>query len=103
MTKDELSKTIQNKTGIDKNTVKHIVDAALLAIKDSLADGEAVYLRGFGTFHIKHRATKPGRVISENRTIIIPARNTPAFKPARAFLKQVKTESMQQNNESSHS
>ncbi len=94
MTKDELSKTIQNKTGIDKNTVKHIVEAALVTIKDSLTDGEAVYLRGFGTFHIKYRATKTGRVISENRTIIIPARNTPAFKPAKEFLKQVKAENV---------
>lgn len=95
MTKDELSKTIQYKTGIDKNIVKHIVDAALVTIKDSLTDGEAVYLRGFGTFHIKHRAAKPGRVISENRTIIIPAQNTPVFKPAKIFLKQVKAENIQ--------
>jgi DNA-binding protein HU-beta len=61
------------------------------AVKDSLANGENVYLRGFGSFVVKKRAEKTGRNISKNTTIIIPAHNIPAFKPAKTFVTDVKS------------
>ena len=60
-------------------------------IKDSLANGDNVYLRGFGSFIVKKRAEKTGRNISKNETIIIPAHNIPAFKPAKTFVQEVKS------------
>ena len=60
-------------------------------IKESLSNGENVYLRGFGSFIIKKRAEKTGRNISKNTTIIIPAHNIPAFKPAKTFVIDVKS------------
>ena len=59
-------------------------------VKGSMASGEYVYLRGFVTFHIKHRAEKVARNISKNTTIVIPAHNVPAFKPAKEFVDKVK-------------
>ena len=59
---------------------------------DELEDyekGENVYLRGFGSFILKRRAEKTARNISKNTTIIIPAHNIPAFKPAKEFMGQV--------------
>lgn len=50
---------------------------------------EAVYLRGFGSFIIKHRAEKTARNITKNTTLIVPAHNIPAFKPAKEFIKEV--------------
>ena len=41
----------------------------------SMINGEEVYLRGFGSFIIKHRAEKTARNISRNTTIIVPAHN----------------------------
>ena len=60
------------------------------AVKASLAKGDNVYLRGFGSFIVKKRAEKTGRNISKNTTIIIPAHNIPAFKPAKTFVNEVK-------------
>lgn len=45
-----------------------------------MINGEEVYLRGFGSFIIKHRAEKTARNISRNTTVIVPAHNIPAFK-----------------------
>ena len=59
-------------------------------VKDSLAEGENVYLRGFGSFILKKRAQKTARNISKNTTIIIPEHNIPAFKPAKTFVNSVK-------------
>jgi len=90
MTKAEIVADIANKTGIEKVTVQHTVEAFMEAVKDSLANGENVYLRGFGSFVVKKRAEKTGRNISKNTTIIIPAHNIPAFKPAKTFVTDVK-------------
>ena len=46
---------------------------------------ENVFLRGFGTFLIKHRKEKTARNITKNTTIKIPAHDIPAFKPSPAF------------------
>jgi len=62
----------------------------MASVKSSLIKGENVYLRGFGSFIIKKRAQKTGRNISKNTTIIIPAHNIPAFKPAKEFVTEVK-------------
>jgi len=90
MTKAEIVAEIANKTGIEKVAVQATVEAFMESVKNSLINGENVYLRGFGSFTIKERAEKTGRNISRNTTIIIPAHNIPAFKPAKAFLSDVK-------------
>lgn len=90
MTKAEIVADIANKTGIEKIAVQKTVEAFMDAIKDSMINGENVYLRGFGSFVIKQRAEKTGRNISKNTTIIIPAHNIPSFKPAKSFVSDVK-------------
>jgi len=91
MTKAEIVADISNKTGIEKITVQHTVEAFMEAVKDSMKKGENVYLRGFGSFVIKRRAEKTGRNISKNTTIIIPAHHIPAFKPAKTFVNDIKS------------
>jgi DNA-binding protein HU-beta len=90
MTKAEIVAEIANKTGIEKVAVQATVEAFMEAVKGSMINGDNVYLRGFGSFVIKTRAKKTGRNISKNTTIIIPAHNIPAFKPAKSFLNDVK-------------
>ena len=75
---------------ISKNTALTSVEAFMEVVKDSLAEGENVYLRGFGSFILKKRAQKTARNISKNTTIIIPEHNIPAFKPAKTFVNSVK-------------
>ena len=58
-------------------------------VKDSLANDENVYLRGFGSFIVRERAEKTARNISKNTTIIIPAHKIPFFKPCNTFKKEV--------------
>jgi DNA-binding protein HU-beta len=90
MTKAEIVADIANKTGIEKVAVQATVEAFMDAVKDSLINGENVYLRGFGSFTVKKRAQKTGRNISKNTTIIIPEHFIPSFKPAKTFVNDVK-------------
>jgi DNA-binding protein HU-beta len=90
MTKAEIVADISEKTGIEKMVVLATVEAFMEEVKGSLSEGENVYLRGFGSFIVKTRAEKTGRNISKNTSIVIPAHNIPAFKPAKSFVNQVK-------------
>lgn len=90
MTKAELVTSISERLGLEKNEVQSTVEAFMTEVKGSLEKGENVYLRGFGSFIIKERAEKTGRNISKNTSIIIPAHNIPAFKPAKTFVESVK-------------
>ena len=90
MTKADIVKEISSKTGIEKNIVLATVESFMETVKESLANEENVYLRGFGSFILKKRATKTARNISQNTTIIIPEHNIPAFKPAKTFSLSIK-------------
>lgn len=90
MTKADIVAEIHKSTGIEKATILTTVEAFMSSVKTSLANDKNVYLRGFGSFILKKRATKTARNISKNTTIIIPEHNIPAFKPAKTFMKDIK-------------
>ena len=92
MTKAEIVSEISKTTGVDKASVLATVEKFMEIVKDSLVNGEHVYLRGFGSFIVKTRSEKTARNISKNTTIIIPEHNIPAFKPAKVFMNNVKGE-----------
>lgn len=89
MTKADIVSEIAKTTGIDKAAVLTVVEQFMTVVKDSLAHGECVYLRGFGSFIVKQRAEKTARNISKNTTLVIPAHKIPAFKPANSFKVEV--------------
>ncbi len=91
MTKAELVSKISDQLGIEKGDVLATVEAFMSEVKTSVASGNNVYLRGFGSFIVKTRAEKTGRNISKNTTLTIPAHNIPAFKPAKVFVQSVKS------------
>ena len=90
MTKADIVAKIADQTGIEKVAVLATVEAFMDSVKGSLAEGNNVYLRGFGSFIVKKRAEKTGRNISKGVSIIIPAHSIPSFKPAKTFVQVVK-------------
>lgn len=90
MRKADLVAAISEKTGVPKVDVLVTLETFFKEVKGSLADGENVYVRGFGSFIVKKRAKKIGRHIKKNRAIEIPEHFIPAFKPAKVFVEQVK-------------
>lgn len=90
MTKADIVNEISKSTGLDKAEVLTTIERFMEVVKDSLGNGENVYLRGFGSFIIKVRSQKTARNISKKTTIIIPEHKIPAFKPSRVFMDEVK-------------
>jgi len=90
MTKAEVVSEIAKKTGVDRADALACVEGFMEVVKESLTNGENVYLRGFGSFITKKRAAKAARDILKNTTITVPEHNIPAFKPAKSFASAVR-------------
>lgn len=90
MTKAEIVNEVAKSTGVEKVTAQAVIEAFMETVKGSLVDKEPVYLRGFGSFIIKHRAQKAARNITQQTTMTIPEHDIPAFKPAKVFVSAVK-------------
>lgn len=90
MRKADMVARIADKTGIPKVDVLVTLETFFKEVKSSLTEGEAVYVRGFGSFIVKKRAAKIGRNIKKNVAVEIPEHFIPAFKPAKEFMQTVK-------------
>ena len=90
MTKADIINEISDKTGIDKSDVQVTVEAFFSVVKNSMAEGENIYVRGFGSFINKKRAQKIARNISKNTALIIDEHYVPSFKPSKIFTEKIK-------------
>lgn len=96
MIKAELVNKLAVKTGVERKVISAVVEMFMDTIKNSLEKGENVYLREFGTFALKKKASKKARNIVKKddgyvtTTITVPAHTIPSFKPAKKFIDRVK-------------
>jgi len=91
VTKAEVIAQIADQTGIDKSDVQITVEAFFSVVKNSMAGGENIYIRGFGSFVNKKRAKKIARDILKNTAIVIDEHYVPSFKPSKVFIDKVKS------------
>ena len=90
MKKADLINNIAEQTGVPKVDVLVSLESFFSNVKQTLAEGENIYIRGFGSFVTKKRAAKVGRNIKKNTSVYIPEHFIPAFKPAKEFVDEVK-------------
>src|SRR6202008_966827 len=90
MRKSDLINQISDKTGIPKVDVLVTLETMFKEVKESLSNGQNIYIRGFGSFITKKRAAKIGRNIKKNIAVEIPEHFIIAFKPAKEFIQEVK-------------
>ena len=85
MNKSELVDIISQKTLFTKSDSEQVLDAALEAIRESVAEGNDVKLVGFGTFSRLNRKSRSGRNPKTGKELKIPATCVPKFKPGKEF------------------
>lgn len=90
MTKAEIVNRINQRTGIEKVAVSVAVESLMETIKENMANGDNIYLRGFGTFEIIERKEKIGRNIGKGTSVVVPAHKIPGFKPCKEFKGMIK-------------
>ncbi|WP_077726560.1 nucleoid-associated protein HU-alpha [Escherichia coli] len=85
MNKTQLIDVIAEKAELSKTQAKAAMESTLAAITESLKDGAAVQLVGFGTFKVNHRAQRTGPNPQTRKKINIAAANVPAFFSGKAL------------------
>lgn len=93
MTKKDLIEVVAKKANLTNKAARDGVQALLNTIKDSLKRGEKVVITGFGTFSVRKREARPGRIPSgprKGQKITLPAHKFPGFTPGKTLKKIVK-------------
>jgi DNA-binding protein HU-beta len=90
MRKADIVNAIADKTGVPKVDVLVTIENFLKEVKSTMANGENIYIRGFGSFIVKKRAAKVGRNIKKNEIVQIPEHFIPFFKASKDFVAELK-------------
>ncbi|GAB5517757.1 MAG: HU family DNA-binding protein [Rhodothermales bacterium] len=89
MNKTALIARIAEGTGMTKVETEVVLDGLFQTIREAVATGEVVDIRGFGQFKPKHRKARQGRHPKTQVPITIEARIVPSFQPVRAWIEQM--------------
>lgn len=96
-TKNDLVAAVATQTGQPLDIVTKITDGYLQNIKNAIKMDEQVVFEGLGTFVLRKRAARMGRNIKTGKTVLIPASNDPAFKPAKSLVQAMTEASLKRN------
>ena len=91
MTKADLVERVAEAVGprVTKRDCGLVVEAFLDAVKDTLAQGDNIEIRGFGTFKLRHRKARTARNPRTGEAVAVPPRVAPVFKPSNHFSSRV--------------
>ena len=83
MIKLDIVNRVADRTGVPKMKAEQAVDALFHSMKEALARGERIELRGFGVFVVKPRKRGVGRNPRTSEEVAIPPGKTIRFKPGK--------------------
>lgn len=95
ITKRELAIRITDQLGqegfsVTQQTVAEIIQRMINEMSESLAQGDTVVMRNFGTFEVREMKAKVGRnPKNPSKDVIIPARAAVKFKPGKELKEKV--------------
>ena len=86
MTKSMLIAEVAKKVeGLTAKQIEVIIDTVLDGMKEALARGEKIEIRGFGNFRIKKRDGRVARNPKTGETVQVPPKNALHFKIGKPF------------------
>jgi nucleoid DNA-binding protein len=90
ITKRDLVVKISNETGMTQQQVFDVIQKTLDTVITSLATGDEVVLRNFGSFQVRKTKQKIGRNPNRPGTdVVIPPRAVVKFKPGKEMKEKV--------------
>lgn len=90
MTKSELIESIaRNQKLLPARDVELAVKHILELMSDSLAEGERIEIRGFGSFSLHYRPPRMGRNPRTGDSVALAGKYVPHFKPGKDLRERV--------------
>jgi DNA-binding protein HU-beta len=90
MNKADLINHVAQSADLSRSAAGDAVEAVIGGITQTLSDGGAVSLVGFGTFSVVARAARTARNPRTGESIEVAASNAPKFKAGKALKDAVK-------------
>lgn len=90
MTKSELIESLARKqTHLAYRDVELSVKSMLEQMSETLAAGERIEIRGFGSFSLHYRPPRIGRNPKTGDAVALPGKYVPHFKPGKELRERV--------------
>ena len=90
MTKSELIEILARKRGdLAYKDVEETVKTLLEQMSESLAEGERIEIRGFGSFALHFRPPRLGRNPKTGESVALAEKYVPHFKPGKEMRERV--------------
>ena len=90
MTKTDLIEEVSLKTDeLTKKQTEIIVNMLFDSIKEALAEGDKIEIRGFGSFRLRKRRTREGRNPKTGENVNVPDKKVPFFKAGKELKELV--------------
>jgi integration host factor beta subunit len=90
MTKSVLIEKIAEKVeGLSKKQTEFVIETIFESIKDSLAKGGKVEIRGFGNFKLRSRNARKARNPKTGESVDVPPKKVPYFKVGKELREMV--------------
>ena len=90
MNKAELIEALADKTGLQKQEAKKVLDAYIEIVTERMSENEEIVLVGFGTLIPRPQTQRLARNPKTGTPVMIPARTTVKFKPGKFLLEAMK-------------
>jgi integration host factor subunit alpha len=94
LTKAQLADLLFEQIGLNKRESKDMIDAFFDLMVNSLVDGNDVKISGFGNFHIRTKASRPGRNPRTGEPVAIDARRVVTFHASPKLKEQVQVQAV---------
>lgn len=89
MNKKGLIEAISWKVSLPDAEIEKVITSFIEVISNELEKGNAVSIKGFGTFEVRNRSERQGRNPATGETITIKASKSPAFKASSLLKKSI--------------
>ena len=89
LTKANFAESLFEELGIDRREAKALVELFFEEIKDSLEQGKAVKISGFGNFELRDKTSRPGRNPKTGDETLITARRVVTFRSGQKLKARV--------------
>jgi integration host factor subunit beta len=89
MNRSDLINVLKDKTALSRKEAGNVVDTFFDALKQTLADGDRIEIRGFGSFSVKHYKPYTGRNPKTGAQIHVTSKKLPFFKVGKELKDSV--------------
>jgi len=87
--KSELIEQLSAKTGVSLHQSEEIVTLVITKMRDTMAAGGRIEIRGFGSFVVKQYEAYQGRNPKTGETISVPPKKLPFFKVGKELKERI--------------